>query len=152
MLTEAYVGLGSNLGDRRAAIVGGIAAMRRLGTGVAASSLYETEPVGWAHQPPFLNAVCQVWTRLNPFELLAELRRVEGRAGGGKAFANGPRGLDLDLLLFGRAVIAAPGISVPHPRMAGREFVLGAPGGASTRPGPSGGRANDRGNGRRAGR
>ena len=124
MLTEAYVGLGSNLGDRGAAIAGGIAAMRRLGTGVAASSLYETEPVGWAHQPPFLNAACRLWTTLDGFELLAELRGVEGRAGGGKAFVNGPRGLDLDLLLFGRAVIAAPGISVPHPRMAERAFVL----------------------------
>ena len=124
MLSEAYIGLGSNLGDRAANIRLGLEALRRVSRHVQASSLYETDPVGFQGQPPFLNAVCRIWTRLTAFELLAEARRAQAGASGARPFPNGPRALDIDILLYGRAVLGAPGLSIPHPRMMERLFVL----------------------------
>ena len=124
MLSEAYVGLGSNLGDRAANIRLGLEALRRVSQHLQASRLYETTAVGFHGQPPFLNAVCRVWTRLTPFELLAEARRAQANASGARAFINGPRALDIDILLYGRAVLDVPGLTVPHPRMMERLFVL----------------------------
>ena len=124
MLSEAYIGLGSNLGDRAANIRLGLEALRRVSRHVQASSLYETDPVGFQGQPPFLNAVCRIWTRLTAFELLAEARRAQAGASGARPFPNGPRALDIDILLYGRAVLDAPGLTIPHPRMMERLFVL----------------------------
>ena len=124
MLSEAYVGLGSNLGDRAANIHRGLEALRRVSRHVQASRLYETAAVGFQGQPPFLNAVCRIWTRLTAFELLAEARRAQADASGARPFPNGPRALDIDILLHGRAVLDAPGLTLPHPRMMERPFVL----------------------------
>ena len=124
MLSEAYIGLGSNLGDRAANIRLGLEALRRVSRHVQASSLYETDPVGFQGQPPFLNAVCRIWTRLTAFELLAEARRAQAGASGARPFPNGPRALDIDILLYGRAVLDTPGLTIPHPRMMERPFVL----------------------------
>ena len=122
MQTEAYLGLGSNLGDRRQRLSEAIEAIRALATDLQVSSLYETQPQGFSGQPPFLNAVCRVWTRLDPFELLDVLRRLQ--EGARPAFVNGPRDVDVDILLYGNAVIGLPHLVVPHPRMCDREFVL----------------------------
>lgn len=124
MLSEAYLGLGSNLGDRQANIQRGIGLLARVSASVTVSSLYETVPQGFDAQPAFLNAVCRIWTPLDPFALLAHIQQAEAAAGRRRAFANAPRTLDVDILLYGRLVLRAPGLSIPHPRMAERAFVL----------------------------
>jgi 2-amino-4-hydroxy-6-hydroxymethyldihydropteridine diphosphokinase len=121
----AYVALGSNLGDARQAV---LAAMDRLDalTGskvVARSSLYRTAPVG-ATGPDFINAVVRLDTHLAAIELLEALLGVEQEAGRERPWPNAPRTLDLDLLLYGDARIDTSRLTVPHPRMSERAFVL----------------------------
>jgi len=120
-VTIAYVGLGSNLGDRDAAI-------RRAAELIGAqrlSTIVETEPWGYANQPRFLNAVAEIDTPLTARQLLVHLLDVERRLGRERVGPKwGPRTIDLDLLLFGDAVIDEPGLQVPHPRLAERAFVL----------------------------
>ena len=124
MLTEVYLGLGSNLGDRRGHITRGVDAIRRLSTQLTWSSLHETSPQGFAGQPPFLNAACRMLTRLDPYELMRRLREIEKAAGRQRVIPNGPRTLDIDILLYGSMVLDMPGLQIPHPRMAERVFVL----------------------------
>ena len=117
----AYVGLGSNLGDREGTI---LAAAERLGPH-RLSRIRETEPWGYADQPWFLNAAAELETGLAPRELLERLLEIErglGRTRNGPRY--GPRTVDLDLLLYGDLVVAEPGMTVPHPRLAERLFVL----------------------------
>ena len=124
MLAEAYLGLGSNLGDRCANIELGLAMLGRLGAVTARSSILETLPEGFSRQPPFLNAACRVWTSLDPFQLLAKVQAVERAVGRHRAFPNAPRTLDIDILVFGRAVLEAPHLILPHPRLRERRFAL----------------------------
>ena len=124
MLSKVYLGLGSNLGDRRGNIGRAVDMLRRLSGDVTVSSLYETSPQGFSGQPWFINAACRLWTRLSPFELLACLKDIQAGLGSPRAFANGPRALDIDVLLYGRRVFETPSLTVPHPLMARREFVL----------------------------
>jgi 2-amino-4-hydroxy-6-hydroxymethyldihydropteridine diphosphokinase len=124
---QAYVGLGANLGDRLQSLR---AAVGQLDAGdgvrvVACSPVYETAPQGpLPTQPPFLNAVCAVETSLGPRELLTRLLAVESALGRVRDVPQGPRTIDLDLLLFGSMVVDEPGLSVPHPRLHRRAFVL----------------------------
>jgi 2-amino-4-hydroxy-6-hydroxymethyldihydropteridine diphosphokinase len=123
-MTDAWVGLGSNVGDRDAhlrAALDGLAALGRVGP---ISPLYETEPVGFLDQGPFLNAVAGVQTSLSPEEFLAGLQRLERAAGRERTQRDGPRTLDLDLLFWGESALALPGLDVPHPRLHLRRFVL----------------------------
>jgi len=120
-VTVAYVGLGANLGDREARITRAAELIdaRRL------STVIETEPWGYRDQPRFLNAVAEVETELDARELLDLLLDVErrlGRVRDGRRF--GPREIDLDLLLYGAATIDEPGLTVPHPFLLERAFVL----------------------------
>ena len=124
MLSEAYLGLGSNLGDRRRNIAGAVRLLQAESAGLEVSGLYETAPKGFRGQPPFLNAACRLWTRLDPFELLQHLQQVQSALGSRRAFVNGPRTLDIDILVYGSLVLRAPGLAIPHPRMTEREFVL----------------------------
>ncbi len=120
-LTVAYVGLGSNLGDRAALIADAAQAIRarRL------STVIETEPWGLTDQPPFLNAVAELETDLDARGLLDELLEVERRLGRDRSGPRwGPRTIDLDLLLFGDLRIEEPGLVVPHPYLHERLFVL----------------------------
>ena len=120
-MTLAYVGLGANLGDRESAIR---RAAELIGA-VRLSSVIETEPWGYEDQPRFLNAVAEVETSLPPRRLLDHLLDVERRLGRERVGPQwGPRTIDLDLLLYGEAVIEEPGLVVPHPRLAERRFVL----------------------------
>jgi 2-amino-4-hydroxy-6-hydroxymethyldihydropteridine diphosphokinase len=123
---RAYVGIGANLGDPAAQVRGAIAALAALpGTRLAAaSSLYRTAPIGYADQPEFVNAVAALDTALAPHALLDALQAIERRAGRERSFRNAPRTLDLDLLLYGDAAIADAALTVPHPRMHERAFVL----------------------------
>ncbi len=122
----AFVALGSNLGDPESQVRRGFAALAELPQTrlEAASSLYRSAPVGHADQPDFVNAVAQLSTGLAPQALLAALLAVEARFGRTRSFANAPRTLDLDLLLYDAQVQSVPGLTVPHPRMHQRAFVL----------------------------
>ena len=120
-MTLAYVGLGSNLGDREALIrrAADLIGARRL------SSLLETEPWGYADQPRFLNAAAEVDTPLTARQLLVHLLDVERRLGRERIGPRwGPRCIDLDILLYGDETIDEPGLVVPHPRLTEREFAL----------------------------
>ena len=127
MKTTAYVGLGANLGDREGTLRRALSLLGASGgIDVAAVSTFrETEPVGYLDQPPFLNGAARLETRLSPRELLAALLQVEqelGRDRSGPRF--GPRTIDLDLLLYGALELAEEGLTVPHPRLHERRFVL----------------------------
>ncbi|MBL8385445.1 MAG: 2-amino-4-hydroxy-6-hydroxymethyldihydropteridine diphosphokinase [Burkholderiales bacterium] len=122
---RAYVGLGANLGDARAAVRAGLAALGALPQTrlAAASSLYTSAPVD-ADGPDFVNAAAALDTALDARALLAALLAIEARHGRARPYRNAPRTLDLDLLLFGDTVSDDPLLTLPHPRMAGRAFVL----------------------------
>lgn len=125
----AYVALGSNLGDRRAHLDAALQAIAEL-PGVAAvtpSPYYETAPVGPQDQGPFLNAAARVETTLSPVALLEALLGLERRLGRPPREERrhwGPREIDLDLLLYGSAILDEPGLTLPHPRLHERWFVL----------------------------
>lgn len=128
MAADAFIALGSNLGDRRAAIEDAVLRIRatpgvRL---IASSSIMETDPVGLAAQPRFLNAVIHVQSTLGPHELLRRLLQIECEAGRDRSESPkwGPRTLDLDLLMYGDVEIQSPDLTIPHPRMHERWFVL----------------------------
>lgn len=124
-MKTVYIGLGSNLGDRAENLR---AAQERLELSgvriVRGSSIYETEPRGVLDQPWFLNQVIQAETTLYPRQLLARLFTIEREMGRLRMTPKGPRTIDLDILLFGNAVVHAAGLEIPHPRMAERRFVL----------------------------
>ena len=125
---RAFVGLGSNLGEREATLwkaLEGLGATEGIEV-VAVSSFRETDPVGMVDQPCFVNAAAALETSLRPRELLERLLDVERSLGRDRAVEErwGPRTLDLDLLLYGGETIDEPGLEVPHPRLAERAFVL----------------------------
>jgi 2-amino-4-hydroxy-6-hydroxymethyldihydropteridine diphosphokinase len=129
VMPRAYIALGSNLGDRRATIdaaVDELSAHPAIDL-VEISTLVDTAPVGYLDQPRFLNGVAAVDTELSARALLTALLEVERRFGRTRddAVPHGPRTLDLDLLLYGDAELDEPGLTVPHPRMHERAFVLG---------------------------
>jgi 2-amino-4-hydroxy-6-hydroxymethyldihydropteridine diphosphokinase len=129
-MPTAYIGLGANVagpaGTPEAALAAAAERLGSLGRVVARSSLYSTEPVGFAEQPRFLNAVVALETHLAPRALLAALLDLELEFGRDRAqgFANGPRTLDLDILLFGDLVLSEHELNIPHPRLGERAFVL----------------------------
>jgi 2-amino-4-hydroxy-6-hydroxymethyldihydropteridine diphosphokinase len=127
-VARVYVGLGSNLGDREGTIrraLDVLAAEPGVRV-VAVSTLIDTEPVGPVEQPRFLNGVAELDTTLAARDVLAVLLGIESRFGRRREGVppQGPRTLDLDLLLYGQEVIAEPGLAVPHPRLHERRFVL----------------------------
>ena len=126
MTVLATVGLGANLNDPAAQVEYALAELDRLPHTrlVARSGLYASAPVGYVDQPDFVNAVAQVETALAPRALLAALLDIEHRHGRERSFRNAPRTLDLDLLLYGEQVIGREALTVPHPRMHERAFVL----------------------------
>ena len=125
-----YIGMGSNLaspaGDPEATLAAAAARLQLLGHLTGRSSLYSTEPVGFADQPRFLNAVVALDTDLTPRDLLNTLLSIEQEFGRDRSadIRNGPRTLDLDILVFGDERISEPGLEIPHPRMLERDFVL----------------------------
>ncbi|MGH9589049.1 MAG: 2-amino-4-hydroxy-6-hydroxymethyldihydropteridine diphosphokinase [Terracidiphilus sp.] len=129
-MRTAYIGTGANLpssaGPPEATLAAAAVRLAGVGRVVARSSLYSTEPVGYAEQPRFVNAVLAIETELSARALLDALMRVEKEFGRERANAiqNGPRTLDLDILLFGDCLVDEPGLRIPHPRLAERAFVL----------------------------
>ncbi|MSV34828.1 MAG: 2-amino-4-hydroxy-6-hydroxymethyldihydropteridine diphosphokinase [Bryobacterales bacterium] len=124
-MKTVYIALGSNLGDRVANLLQARERMQSSNLRLTrASSVYETEPRGLLDQPWFLNQVIEAETTLFPRQLLARLLKIEQEMGRQRLLPNGPRVIDLDILLFGNMVMHLPGLEVPHPRMAERRFVL----------------------------
>ena len=124
-MRRAFIGLGSNLGDRWANVANAVAALHVGGDVTAVSPVYETEPVGGPEdQAAFLNAVVQLNTVATPRELLERCRRVEAAAGRVRTIHWGPRTLDADVLLVEGLEVAEDDLVVPHPRMRERRFVL----------------------------
>jgi 2-amino-4-hydroxy-6-hydroxymethyldihydropteridine diphosphokinase len=129
-MKTAYIGMGGNLsswaGAPEATLAAAVMRLETLGRLICRSSLYSTEPVGFAEQPRFVNAVVALETELDPRGLLNGLLKIEQEFGRDRSagFANGPRTLDLDILLFGDLKIDEPDLRIPHPRMAERGFVL----------------------------
>jgi 2-amino-4-hydroxy-6-hydroxymethyldihydropteridine diphosphokinase len=124
-LKTVYIGLGSNLGDRAENLRAARERLEASGVRIRrGSSLYETEPREMLDQPWFLNQVIEAETTLFPRQLLARLNMIEREMGRLRIAPKGPRTIDLDILLFGNAVVHAAGLEIPHPRMAERRFVL----------------------------
>jgi 2-amino-4-hydroxy-6-hydroxymethyldihydropteridine diphosphokinase len=122
---SVYIGLGSNQGDRRALLAQGLSLLAEAGFGVEAlSSLYLTEPVDAPPQGWFLNAVAAGATSLSPEELLSACLQVERRLGRERIVHHGPRTLDLDILIYGEELRQGPALTLPHPRLHERRFVL----------------------------
>ncbi len=124
-MKTAYLGLGSNLGNREANLRQALDRMESEGIRVVRrSSIYETEPRDLPDQPWFLNAAVEVETDLFPLQLLARLQNIEREMGRRRVTPKGPRNIDIDVLFYGRSVIATADFQVPHPRIAQRRFVL----------------------------
>jgi 2-amino-4-hydroxy-6-hydroxymethyldihydropteridine diphosphokinase len=121
----AYIGLGANLGDAAATVLAALDAVERLAwtEALLRSPLYRSAPIGGAG-PDYVNAVMAVTTRLRAQVMLAQLQAIEHAHGRERPYRNAPRSLDLDLLLYGGCVIDTPGLTLPHPRMHERRFVL----------------------------
>jgi 2-amino-4-hydroxy-6-hydroxymethyldihydropteridine diphosphokinase len=125
MKKTIYLGLGSNLGDRAASLEQALAALAVAGiTIVRRSSLYATEPVGFAPQHWFLNCVVEAETELMPRQVLRATQQVENGLGRRRMVRNGPRTVDIDILLYASTVVRMPDLEIPHPRLAERRFVL----------------------------
>lgn len=116
----AYIGLGSNVGDRAGHLAFALEALRPR----RVSPFYETAPMGYLEQDAFLNCVCEIETAHSPWALLRELHRLEKLRQRERPFPNAPRTLDLDILLYSNMVIRSPRLTIPHPRLAERAFVV----------------------------
>jgi 2-amino-4-hydroxy-6-hydroxymethyldihydropteridine diphosphokinase len=124
-MEKIFLSMGSNLGDRAANLRAAIRSLKLARINVLRiSSFYETEPVGYLDQPWFLNCVVEGETNRQPQELLESFRAMEMAFHSKKEFVNGPRILDIDILLFGDETFDTPDLKIPHPRMLDRKFVL----------------------------
>jgi len=125
-VTIAYVGIGSNLDEPARQVEQALLELDRLPHSrvVKRSSLYKSAPLGYASQPDYVNAVAQLETGIPAERLLSELQEIESRHARKRSFANAPRSLDLDLLIFGDSELKTKDLTLPHPRMHQRAFVL----------------------------
>jgi 2-amino-4-hydroxy-6-hydroxymethyldihydropteridine diphosphokinase len=124
MPTIAYIGIGSNIGDREAYCLKAVALLAQAGRVTAVSSLYYTEPVGYKEQDDFINAVAAVETDRSPEGLMAICRSIEDGLGRTRTIRWGPRTMDLDILFYGDRVVNTPDLQIPHPSIGLRKFVL----------------------------
>lgn len=126
MKTVAYIALGSNLDNPKMQIQGALAELDEIEDSrlLQTSSLYASAPWGYANQPDFINAVASIETELPPRRLLEELLKIETWHGRERAFLNSPRTLDLDIALYGEEIVVEENLTIPHPRMHERAFVL----------------------------
>lgn len=123
-MSSFLLGLGANLDDPVSRLEEAVRAIADFAVIDAVSSIYRTEPVGFADQPDFYNIVCRGNSPLSPPDLLARVMDVERRMGRSRTLRNGPRVIDIDILAVADVVLEAPGLMLPHPRMSEREFVL----------------------------
>lgn len=125
-MTRCYIGIGSNLGNRQEYIAKAIAELKRAKgiKFIRSSSIYETDPVSEIPQGKFLNGVLEIETELSPWVLLRQLNEIEDLLGRKRGIKNAPRTMDLDILSYGNERINHPDLTIPHPSMREREFVL----------------------------
>jgi 2-amino-4-hydroxy-6-hydroxymethyldihydropteridine diphosphokinase len=124
-LKTVYLSLGSNLGDREAILRSALGALTAAGLEVVrTSSLYETEPRDLLNQPWFLNMVAECRTDLFPVQSLARVKKIERELGRKRTVPKGPRTIDIDIILFGNAIVRTTALEIPHPRFRERRFVL----------------------------
>ena len=121
---QVYLGIGSNLGDRQANMGKALTLLGERLQIELVSSVYETEPVGYVEQPRFLNAVCRGQTELGPLQLLSLVKGIEASLGRVSSFPNAPRTIDLDIIFYGNTIVQTPELTIPHPRLEERAFVL----------------------------
>ena len=121
---KVFIALGTNLGNREENLETAMTEIAKFVTIIAKSSIYETDPVGYANQGKFLNMVIEIHTTLDPKELLNQLQGIEDKMGRTRETKNGPRIIDLDILLYEDQIIKSEGLEIPHPRMTERKFVL----------------------------
>ena len=123
-MTIAYLCLGSNLGDREENLCQALALLSPKIAVEKVSAIYETEPVGYKEQPLFLNLVCRIATDLPPDELLCFVKDIETEMGRIPSFPNAPRIIDIDILLYGDTIMQTQNLTIPHPHLKDRAFVL----------------------------
>jgi 2-amino-4-hydroxy-6-hydroxymethyldihydropteridine diphosphokinase len=123
-VATVYLGLGSNLENRKQNLAQALELLSQYLKVEQISSIYETEPVGYEQQPLFLNAVCRISTKLNPEKLLRLAKKIEAKLGRTPSFPNAPRPIDIDILLYSDKVFSNQDLTIPHPRLAERAFVL----------------------------
>ena len=124
MRETVYLSLGSNVGNRAVNLKAAIDQLGAFGEVAAVSSFYETEPVEFTEQPWFINCVVKLETEKTPEQLLAGILDIEQQLGRRRGLQKGPRIIDLDILLFGNSIVKVPGLTIPHPAMQERRFVL----------------------------
>lgn len=123
-MATVYLGLGSNLGDREGNIRNALRLLKKNFSIEKISSIIETDPVGFLDQEKFLNAVLKGKTQLSPLDLLLQIQSIEEKLGRIKTVRNGPRTIDIDILLYDQEKISTPHLTIPHPRMWERDFVV----------------------------
>lgn len=121
---QVFLGLGSNLGDRQQNLAQALQLIHSFTVIQRLSSIYETKPVGYLDQPDFLNLVCQATTALSPTTLLQSVKQIEKKLGRQASFRNAPRVIDVDILIYEDLVLESLNLTIPHPRLAERAFVL----------------------------
>jgi len=124
MENKVYIALGSNLGNREKQLEESLQEISELGKITAKSRIYETEPIGYKEQDKFLNMVIELSTKQTPTELIVKLQEIEHKMGRKREIENGPRTIDLDILLYNQESIDTQYLKIPHPRMHKRKFVL----------------------------
>jgi 2-amino-4-hydroxy-6-hydroxymethyldihydropteridine diphosphokinase len=124
MPSLVYLSLGSNVGDREAQLQGAVTRLAAIGRVTAVSSFYETEPVEFTEQPWFLNCAVALDTSQTPQQLMTSILRIEQEMGRRRVQNKGPRAIDIDILLFDDAVVESPEVTIPHPALHQRRFVL----------------------------
>ncbi len=124
MKHKIFLGLGSNVGDRRAYLEAGLAALPPAVSVLRRSPIYETEPWGFTDQEKFLNMVAEAETELSPQDLLKDLKGIEAEVGRIATFRNGPRQIDVDILLYDDLILDEDRLHIPHPNLKKRAFVL----------------------------
>jgi len=123
-LAIAYLCLGSNMGEREEDLCQALTLLSQKVNIEEVSSVYETEPVGYKEQPLFLNLVCRIITSLHPEELLHLAKEIEARMGRVPSFPNAPRPIDIDILFYDNKIVKTHNLTIPHPRLKERAFVL----------------------------
>ncbi len=123
-LATAYLCLGSNMGEREENLCQALTLLSQEVNLEDISSVYETEPVGYKEQPSFLNLVCRITTKLRPEELLHLAKEIEAKMGRVPSFPNSPRPIDIDILFYDNKIVKTQNLTIPHPRLQERAFVL----------------------------
>ena len=124
MVNKVYIALGSNLGNREQYLKNAIEEIKSIGQVKRQSTVHETAAIGYKDQGKFLNQVIEINTDLSPTQLLISLQEIEHKMGRTREIKNGPRTIDLDILLYNQETINQPHLKIPHPRMHKRKFVL----------------------------